>query len=100
MTDLSILSQKLNLLINITEETIQNIRKQYFWKTSHNLYSLTASLKEFFTISAEVFDETVTSNLLSYLQDMLKAQTDCNYVLLGDILERSEERRVGKECRL
>ncbi len=87
MTDLSILSQKLNLLINITEETIQNIRKQYFWKTSHNLYSLTASLKEFFTISVEVFDETVTSNLLSYLQDMLKAQTDCNYVLLGDILE-------------
>ncbi len=87
MIDLSILSEKLNLLINITEETIQTIRKQHFWKTSHNLYSLTASLKEFFTVSVEVFDETVTSNLLSYLQDMLKAQTDCNYILLGDILE-------------
>ena len=87
MTDLSILSQKLNLLINLTEETIQNIRKQHFWKTSHNLYSFTASLKEFFTISMDVFDQTITSNLLSYLQDMLEAQTNCNYVLLGDILE-------------
>lgn len=87
MIDLSILSEKLNFLIDITEQTIQTIRKQHFWKTSHNLYSLTSSLKEFFTISIEVFDETVISNLLSYLQDMLKAQTDCNYILLGDILE-------------
>ena len=87
MTDLNILSEKLNLLINITEETVVNIRKQHFWKTSHNIYALSNSLKEYFSLSTGIFDETVTANLLSYLQDMLKAQTDLNYVLLGDILE-------------
>lgn len=87
MTDLNILSEKLNLLINTTEEAILNIRKQHFWKTSYNIHALSNSLKEYFSLSAGIFDETVTANLLSYLQDMLKAQTDLNYVLLGDILE-------------
>lgn len=87
MTDLSILSEKLNLLINITEETIQNIRKQYFWKTSYNIHSLTACFNEFFTISAKIFDETILSNLVSYLDNMQKAQSNLDYVLLGDILE-------------
>lgn len=87
MPDLYTISQKLNALINITETAIENIRLQHFWKTSYNIQSLSAALTEYFTLSAEVFDKTVTSNLLSYLQEMLKAQSISNYVLLGDILE-------------
>ncbi|MDY5576803.1 MAG: 6-hydroxymethylpterin diphosphokinase MptE-like protein [Lachnospiraceae bacterium] len=87
MKNLYTVSQVLNKLINYTETSIENIRLQHYWKTAQSIRSLSSCLTDFFSISTEIFDKTTQSNLLSYLQEILDAQSLPDYVLMGDLLE-------------
>jgi len=87
MTELTILSEKLNLLINTIEEAIQNIRKQHFWKTSYQLKNISAVLAETLPLFKHLPDKSLQAPILENLKEILAAQACSDYVLLGDLLE-------------
>ena len=87
MENLYTLSEKLTLLINITENTIENIRKQHFWKTAHHIKNLTVILDEYLTLSEKVFDKNTRISIAENLKEILTVQSSSDYVLLGDLLE-------------